>query len=257
MIHLPPPAIERPAIIQQVGHDIAPDRKFAIAFAPGFRRPANSPATLAFQGSTNYPSDGQTVTFTAVAIGAAASNRYVFVSIPYYNGTLNSYSIASVTIGGVLATIHTQPFQTAANSYGGVALVSALVPTGTTADIVITWAASGASFYRPRIGVYRVTGLQSNTPFAIVTDTQVVSSANMPHSKSINVTKGGIVIVAGYTNNNTHSLSGLTQDFNVTPYGTSQFFGGSATVSATGTITATLSGGSGGVAMCMAMGSFR
>ncbi|TGT76158.1 MULTISPECIES: hypothetical protein [unclassified Mesorhizobium] len=243
MIYLPPPpVIERPAIIQQVGRDIAPD--LGIAFAPGFRKPANVPTTLAFQGATNYPSSNQTVTFTGVSIGAAAANRYVFITIPYYNGTSSNYSIASVTIGGISATIHAQPFLNAGADRGGTALVSALVPTGTTATVVVTWAASGAGYYRPRIAVYRVTGLQSTTPFHLITDTDNAGT-HIPRTFTVNTTKGGFVLLgcAVYGNSTSRTMSGLPTDFSAAAYASMQHIGGSNTISASGTLSATISGG--------------
>lgn len=198
-----------------------------------------APATLSFIGSTNYPSDGQTVTFTGVSIGAAAADRYVFVEIPYYNGTTSNYSIASVTIGGVLAKIHSQKFvPTGATAHGGVALVSALVPTGTTADIVVTFGASGAGFYRPRINVYRVTGLQSDTAVSLVTNTNT-SLQNCVTTAS--VVKGGIAFHACHIfGAGSRTMSGITTDYNVSPLSSTIYIGGGATVSSTGSLSVTI-----------------
>lgn len=200
-----------------------------------------APAALAFEAITTNPTEGQTITFTGVAIGAAASDRYVFVAIPYYNGGTSNISIASVTIGGVLATIYSQPFNASAIR-GGAALVSALVPTGTTADIVITYAASG-SFFRPRIAVYRVTGLQSNSPVEFITKTGVDN--NIPLTLTVNAVQNGIVFLVCnvYGNISHRTLTGLTQDYMVSPVSSLVYIGGGGTVSATGAFNATISDG--------------
>jgi hypothetical protein len=213
-------------------------------------------ATLVFQGTTNYPSDGQTVTFPSVSVGPAAGDRYVFVSIPYYNGTLANYSIASVTIGGVVATSHSQQFvPVGSTAYGGCALVSALVPSGTTADIVVTWATSGAGFYRPTINVYRVTGLQSNTASDLVTNT---ASDHNPSITTVTAAKGGIVLLACHMfgDSNSRTMSGLPTDFMLNPLSSTVYIGGGNTVSTDGPLTATIPN-SGQAYWCVIMAAFR
>lgn len=193
-------------------------------------------ATLTFQGATSFPSTGQTVTFTAVPIGDAASGRYVFVAIPYILGGSTNISIASVTIGGVNATIHTQIFEPPEVAVGGVALVSAPVPNGTTADIVVTWAASG-SLYEPEIAVYRVTGLRSLTPV----DIKALAPVSTTVSATVNVVKGGIVIVCFHTYSSgatSRTMTGLPTDYTVSPSSGRFYLGGGEQTSADGTVTA-------------------
>lgn len=217
---------------------------------------AGAAATLTFQGSTSYPSDGQTITFPSVSIGASASGRYVFVSIPYYNGTLANFSIASVTIGGVTATIHSQQYvPPGSTAYGGCALVSALVPTGATADIIITFAASGAGYYRPIINVYRVAGLQSNVAVDLVTNT---ASNSAPSVTTVNAKKGGIALLVCHMfgNSNSRTMSGLPTDFMFNPLASTVYIGGGGTVSTTGPLTATIPN-SASAYWCVIMASFR
>lgn len=225
------------------------------AFAPGFRKPPGVAATLTFQAATSYPSQGQTVTFTAAAIGAAAADRRVFVAIPYYITGNNNISIASVTIGGVLATIHAQRFLASGDSTkGGIALVSALVPTGTTADIVITWAASGVS-YRPEIAVYRVTGLQSTTPVDLVSTAPGTAAT----STTVNVAKDGVVFACFnvYSSGaNSRTMTGLSTDYMVNPFSGKVYIGGGNKTSAAGTVTATVNN-TGSSVWAAIMASFR
>ena len=193
-------------------------------------------ATLTFQGATSFPNTGQTVIFTAVPVGAPASGRYIFVAVPYILGGSTNISIASATIGGVVATIHAQVFEPAEVAVGGVALISALVPTGTTADITITWASSGA-FYEPEIAVYRVTGLRSLTPV----DIKALAPVSTTVSATVNVVKGGIVIVCFHTYSSgatSRTMTGLPTDYTVNPTSGRFYLGGGEKTSVNGTVTA-------------------
>lgn len=202
---------------------------------------AAAAASLTFEAITTNPTDGQTITFTGVNIGAAASDRRVFIVIPYYNGTTSNVSIASVTIGGILATIHTQAFQQGPIR-GGCAIVSAAVSTGTTANVVITWSSGSAGYYRPRIAVYRVTGLQSAVAHATITETG--GSYAYPRAKSIGVLKDGIVLVGCcmYGNGTSLTLSNVTRDFVVSPVSSVAFVGGSLETIATTTLSVSIGG---------------
>jgi hypothetical protein len=215
------------------------------------------PATIAFQSLIIHPNEAQTVTFTGVGIGDVAADRYVFLAIPYLNGNNSNYSIVSVTIGGVPATIYAQPFNISDFKRGGCALVSALVPTGTTADVVITWEA-GAPYYRPWIGVYRVTGLQSATPYDLVVETN--GTYSYPRTKSLNVPKDGLAIASCYINpNDSATLTGISQDYLIAPITNASIVGGGNTISSTTSISVTIGAPSGGVVAypALVMASFR
>src|SRR3990167_9128890 len=73
--------------------------------------------TASFNTSNNYT----TTTWTAVAIGAAAPNRCVIVSLHTDPGTVTP---TAVTVGGINATL--------LQANDGIGLFIALVPTGTT-----------------------------------------------------------------------------------------------------------------------------
>jgi len=70
-------------------------------------------------------------TFASVPIGPANANRGVGVII----GSRNARSLSSATIGGVTASIDAQM----PNRTGRFAVITAAVPTGTTADLVLTF----------------------------------------------------------------------------------------------------------------------
>lgn len=86
------------------------------------------------EGRTAHVDASTSLTASGVAIGTADANRLVVVGI---GGRYNSGAgYSTVTIGGVSATIHDQ---TDSNSDERiVCIASAIVPTGTTADVVVT-----------------------------------------------------------------------------------------------------------------------
>lgn len=115
------------------------------------------------------PADLTTYTFSGRAVGAAAADRYVLVGAAWRNGAGLDRNIASATIGGNPATIWTPNSHSAAN---GVAIIGASVPTGTTADIVITFNAGNS---RCCIAVARCTGIDASALAG--TPVQVASTA--------------------------------------------------------------------------------
>lgn len=133
---------------------------------------------LTFKGVDADGSDVTVYTFSGVDIGTATSDRRVIVSASANNGT---ETVSSLTVGGVTADIIGQ-------SQGGnltTALCVAHVPTGTTADIVVTW--TGAQL-RCGIGWWIATGLSSNTP-----NDSGTSNAG-PQSISITALEGGFIV---------------------------------------------------------------
>jgi len=263
----PPPAIElpRPAIIRPASRDLLVPNQ-AVAFAPGFRStPGAAAATLQFlQLSPNsLGGDTNPDTLANVPVGPAAADRYVFLAIPYYSGGTNkNSSITAVTIGGVAATIHGQAnWTTEGTGYpGGVALASALVPTGTTANVVVTFT-GGAGVWRPWLGVYRVTGLLSAVPVGGTYSKQTTSGSAVVPSWTCPVKKDGIIIAAAhaYGNTNPRTISGVTQNYhqwqpNSLPG--ANYLGGSSTVTADATATITVSSTTSSY-FAAAIGAFR
>lgn len=86
------------------------------------------------EGRTAHVDASTSLTASGVAIGTADANRLVVVAIGGRYDSGAGYS--TVTIGGVSATIHDQ---TDSNSDERiVCIASAIVPTGTTANVVVT-----------------------------------------------------------------------------------------------------------------------
>lgn len=179
---LPP----KPAIILP-SRDIVKPVSFKPAWLPGICMPF-APSTAApppppsseFRTSVVDATDQTTYTFNNVDIGVAHSTRRVVVAVASVS------TISSATIGGVSATIHIQ-----VGSGDQAGLISAVVPTGTTATISITFTAAGLMC---GIGVYRLINETSGSPHATASDTTVATGVL---STTINVpTNGSLFAVA-------------------------------------------------------------
>lgn len=90
-----------------------------------------------------------TYAFTGVDIGPASTDRVVIVGAVSRGGT--DKTMPSVTIGGVAATIAGHGVSSEGSDAG---FAYATVPTGTTADISVTYTSSEASISRCVIGVW-------------------------------------------------------------------------------------------------------
>jgi hypothetical protein len=164
------------------------------------------PASLTFIGATSDESNQSTYTFTSHAIGTADATRRVVVAVHWAQAT-NNRTLTSATIGGIAATIHNQ--QNPAN-LASVAIISALVPTGTTATIVLNFSGSAD---RCRVGVFRAVNEQSASPADTQVDTSFTSNAlsvtlTVPNDAwvmacSTNATGSGI----------THTWTGVTLQY--------------------------------------------
>lgn len=157
-------------------------------------------SSLTFLTSSVSTSDLTTYTYSAVAIGTAHFNRHIVVGILF--DATDDYPPASVTIGGVSATLVKGQSSLAA-------LYIAKVPTGTTADIVVTYATAAV---RSAIGVWRLDGLASATPHATG---GASSSAGGPLGVSIAMPAQGVALAIAVASTNTAVFGWLsaTQDF--------------------------------------------
>lgn len=188
---LPPkPAIIRPASadLRQFG-----DPKKA-NFLPGWfpgavAGPSGPDLSVVSTGADATNTD--IYTFSSVTFGAAASDRLLIMALGGGSSS-NGVTLGSVTIGGVSATIHAQANNTGNTRNGHAAVVSALVPSGTSGDIVVTWIPTFEAFMLDMAyALYRVTGLASATP----TDTATASGASP--TMSIDRANLGFIVAAG------------------------------------------------------------
>lgn len=167
---LPPkPAIIRPAPadMRQNWRREPKKANFVPGWHPGAVAGPNPPD---FRFTDNGVDDSNLLayTFTARAIGAADIGRRIFVAATSSATSINAH-VSAVTIGGVSATIHAEAGNTGNTRNGVVAIASAIVPSGTTADVVVTHTADLGVLLGCHISVYRATGLVSGTPFDTAT----------------------------------------------------------------------------------------
>lgn len=124
---------------------------------------------LSFLGPLIDDNTAQTTyTFTGVPIGAVDGTRRVVV-VFHWNVTNALRTFVTGTIGGVAATLHVQASTgpTGAQTDQGTLIMSALVPSGTTATVVVTMS---AACLRSSIAVYRAIN-EAAPPFhAVMTD---------------------------------------------------------------------------------------
>lgn len=114
------------------------------------------PPSYSFINSYSSTTDQTVYTFSSCDIGTAQSTRNVVITITARSSSVRS--ISSVTIGGVTAT---QAAYISANSNATIAAIYvASIPTGTTADVVVTFS---GGMVRCLIGVYALYNLNSSS----------------------------------------------------------------------------------------------
>ena len=145
-----------------------------------------------------------TYTYSSVSLGAAASDRTIVV-VAVSRGTGGSGTF-SCTIGGVAATID---FSSGFTGTGNAIMIArAVVPTGTTGDIVVGF---GATQLRSAIGVYRIVG-GTVTPVAddIARDFSTTPTSLAAASTADGVVLGGFLVAAVATG---VTWSTMTKDY--------------------------------------------
>lgn len=91
-------------------------------------------------------------TFSGVSVGSADADRYVIASVSIRSASASTNFVSiSCTIGGVSATVVDSFVQ---SNDEACYIFAASLPTGTTADIVLT--AASATFSQAVVGVYRL-----------------------------------------------------------------------------------------------------
>lgn len=128
--------------------------------------------------------------FSFGSFGATASDRYLVACITAEDGGAASFTASAVTIGGVSATL-TQPSNP--NSATQSVIAVALVPTGASGSVVVTWSEAIAS--DQLCTLLRVTGLSTATAFD--TATAENDNNNTTIAGSLDCEAGGVVIATG------------------------------------------------------------
>jgi hypothetical protein len=182
--------------------------------------------SLAFTDHQEESSGSTTITYTALGIGAADPNRIIAVAIGARMGTVNA--ISSVTIQGIAATlVSSSVAQVGGTNGANSAIYQAAVPTGTTANVVVTY---GAATQRTGVSAYRII---TGTPTATSAATSVTNISTL----SLTIPSGGSGFAFNFQQSSVgaDSWTGATQDYTALANAASRV--SSATVSATGTVT--------------------
>jgi hypothetical protein len=182
--------------------------------------------SVSYQTTEATTANATEYTFSGQAVGAADAARRVFVAITgqYNDGVARN--VASVTIGGVSATQASAINYVAAGVNSLVAEIwVATVPTGTTADVVVTF---NAAMVRAGIGVWTCNTVPI-TPTDTATDSD--SGADEFATASIDINAGGFLIGVstffGDVSVPTYSWTNLTEDYDATLENTGSHTGAS------------------------------
>lgn len=201
-----------------------------VTFLAGGKLP---PAFITPVHNLTTGTDATIYTHNSINFGEAHKTRRIFVVAGASNGTSGAGDVSSATIGGVAATIHLNNFQGLVKS----AIFSAIVPTGTSGTISITYA---AEMFQHGIAVYSSYYLLDTAPFDTASDTGDALSLNL------NVPDIGIIVAGGcWTTTGGTTMTGVTEYQDTTDG--RQFASGYATgLAAETNRTISLNNGSGG-----------
>lgn len=152
--------------------------------------------SIAYQTTAVINATASSFTFAAQAIGTASGRRRVIVGVAHSGST-----ITGVTVGGITATLLSSFVPS---------LYIASVPTGTTANIVVTQSVSTASTVT--ITVWSVYDLRSATAVDIGTSTA------SPAVLDLDVSPRGIVVAlaASGSSGASYTWTGITSDYSQT-----------------------------------------
>ena len=175
--------------------------------------------------------------FDGISIGTASADRRVVVAASGARTSAGKRTVSSMTIGGVTAQ---QDSITGPSAQAdGNDIWSAVVPTGSTADIDIVWS---AAMLNMGINVWTVTGGVSTR--VAVHDTLEVGHASAALSGTITVPTDGVLIANAYGDGTlrTWSWTNATERSDESLESTASHSGADASVAGDITITATPNG---------------
>lgn len=146
----------------------------------------SSLAKIEYIATAESGSNASSYTFSGVSIGTATSDRLVVVVVTSADTGGNTAALSSVTIGGNAATIHVS----SGTSEFITAVASLLVPTGTTANIVLNFS---NSIGRAACQTYRVWDYNDATPNATSTSGGTTNATSRSATVAIPST-GGVAV---------------------------------------------------------------
>lgn len=160
-------------------------------------------ATVEFVTSLTNTANQSSYTFTSASLGAEGGNRRVLVTVSAGANT-GPFNATNVSVAGVSASLLVSRNATTETVYSAIWL--AVVPTGTTGNIVVTF---NGTVSRMGIAVYAARNLTSDTP-------QATNTALQATNISVTGTSAGFVV--GQATNNTTSAAtytwaGATEDW--------------------------------------------
>lgn len=120
-------------------------------------------ALATFTDSTTFADFSSSPQSASVNVGSATSDRLVFVYLFNVDGNNTGKFIDAVTIGGVTATKVDDAYFTAGDGVGESGWYWALVPSGTSATLSVTFTSTPTGNGMVAV-VYGVTGADTTTP---------------------------------------------------------------------------------------------
>ena len=171
-------------------------------FAGG--RSFGSAIDLTYLQTASNSTNATSHTYSAQNLGAEGSNRWIVIAISTYHTGVTAVNLTSCTIGGVTATL-----SDSSESQLSVGLsahvLRALVPTGTTGDVVLTYASTISA---TAISLYT---MRHDDPNFYISQS---SNEVHPLSGNINIVPGGVCVAAGTAAAATDGMTwtGLTEN---------------------------------------------
>lgn len=164
---------------------------------------ATTPPSLSYIDSATITTNGSSFTFSSESLGTAG-NRWIIVGIAANCVSVSGGSaISSVTIGGITATIAKEQRGGSPGTDATAALAIAYVPTGTTGDIVVTFAASYGTCSITWWAAYDLTS---------ITAVATASSTADPSALNVNTAVGDLVAACVCSMNSvTVTWTGVTE----------------------------------------------
>lgn len=209
-------------------------------------------AAPAYAGTVNLNAGGATSapSVSSVPIGTAAANRLVVVAVHIFDGNTAGRTVTAATIGGIAATIGPQQ----AGSTATVVLISAMVPTGTTATVALTLSGSitlGGNTSIQCSG-WAIYGANSATAFS--SNGAIAASGAIAFGPATSPS-GGVIIcaVTMWDNSGTSAFTGFktTRDYNPSMPGAATLTAeGLSDVSTGAAMTVGHTGATGGTSRC-------
>jgi hypothetical protein len=154
--------------------------------------PANAAFSMVETAQGTNGTSGNSMTFTSLNVGSASSGRIILCLITS-RFNQSTATVGTVTIGGISATqVSGAQFSNATTQDLFTDAWYAVVPTGTTATVVVTLSFGGDTMDRTQVGLYAITGGLS-TPTAAFGGS---ASSSGTSSMSVTVPSGGQVACA-------------------------------------------------------------